>query len=63
MIKYGDKKGAKQFREYSGKLYEKRELARKMQDLAGNIALNDILAQQGAEDRAKRERVGWEQVY
>ena len=48
---------------FSEQLYEKRGFEAKMQDLVGDLKLDDRLRQQGEDDRKERERCGWDAVH
>ena len=62
-IRYSDKQGLERFRAFAGQLYEKRGLETKMQDLIGDVQLDDCLRQQGEDDRKERQRRGWDAVH
>ena len=57
-IRYSDKQGLERFRTFAEKLHEKRGLGAKMQDLVGDVELDDRLRQQGEVDREGRKRRG-----
>ena len=63
-IRYTDKQGLERFRTFAEQLYEKRGFeAKKMQDIIGDIELDDHLRQQGEDDRKERERRSWGAVH
>ena len=62
-IRYSDKQGLERFRTFAEQLYEKRGFEAKMQDLIGDVELDDRLRQQGEDDRKERERRGWDAAH
>ena len=62
-IRYSDKQGLERFRTFAEQLYEKRGFEAKMQDLIGDVELDERLRQQGEDDRKERERRGWDAVH
>ena len=62
-MRYNDKQGLERFRTFAEQLYDKRGFEAKMQDLIGDVELDDRLRQQGEDDRKERERRGWDAVH
>ena len=62
-IRYSNKQGPGRSRAFAEQLYEKRGFEAKMQDLIGDVELDDRLRQQGEDDRKERERRGWDAVH
>ena len=62
-IRYSDKKGVAQFREFADKLYTKRRVHERMNELIGGLALDGELAAAGLREVNDEERRGWSAVH
>ena len=62
-VRYSDKQGLERFRTFAEQLYENRGFEGEMQDLIGDVELNDRLRQQGGDGKKERERSGWDAVH
>ena len=62
-IRYSDKPGVAQFREFADKLYVKRRVHERMNELIGGLALDEELAAAGLRDVNDEERRGWSAVH
>ena len=58
-IRYSDKPGVAQFREFADKLYTKRRAHERMSELIGGLVLDEELAAAGLRDVNGEERRGW----
>ena len=58
-----DKPSVAQFRELSEKLYAKRRMHKRMNELIGGLVLDAELAAEGARDVDNEERRGWDSVH
>ena len=62
-IRYSDKPGVAQFREFADKLHTKRRVHERMDELIGGLVLDAELAAEGARDVNDEERRGWDSVH
>ena len=62
-IRYSDKPGVAQFREFADKLYAKRRVHERMNELIGGLVLDEELAAAGLRDANGEERCGWSAVH
>ena len=58
-----DKPGVAQFREFADKLYAKRRVHERMDELVGELVLDAELAAEGLRDVNDEERRGWDSVH
>ena len=58
-----DKPGVAQFREFADKLYVKRRVHERMNELIGGLVLDEELAAAGLRDVNDEERHGWSAVH
>ena len=58
-IRYSDKPTVAQFRDFADKLYVKRRMHERMNELIGRLVLNAALAAEGAADVDNEERRSW----
>ena len=61
--RYSDKPSVAQFREFAEKLYVKRRVHERMNELIGGLVLDAELAAEGARDVDNEERRGWDSVH
>ena len=62
-IRYSDKPGVAQFREFADKLYAKRRVHERMNELIGGLVLDEELAAAALRDVNNEERRGWSAVH
>ena len=62
-IRYSDKQGVAQFREFADKLYAKRRVHERVNELIGGLALDEELAAAGLREVNDEERRGWSAVH
>ena len=62
-IRYSDKPGVAQFREFADKLYTKRRVYERMNELIGGLVLDEELVAAGLRDVNDEERRGWSAVH
>ena len=62
-IRYSDKPGVAQFREFADKLYTKRRVHERMNELIGGLVLDEELAAAGLRDVNDEEHRGWDAVH
>ena len=62
-IRYSDKPGVAQFREFADKLYAKRRVHERMDELIGGLVLDEELAAAGLRDVNDEECRGWSAVH
>ena len=62
-IRHSDKPGVAQFREFADKLYAKRRVHERMNELIGGLVLDEELAAAGLRDVNDEERRGWRLEY
>ena len=59
-IRYSDKKRVARFRTYAADLYDKQGVTEKIQELIGDLELNDTLTELGREEREAEAEKGWD---